>query len=153
TLLPGATRMVEITDRVAGDQLMLVPAIFGHAVLNERSYVEFGALKNPSCLPLTAFVHAFSVKVHPARPTLAHAGGLALSPPTAPVVDSPEALANSAGGPSYLDFASWSRIEGGSFLATERRLRAAIARLPDQSANNARLRLARFYLSNQFAAE
>ncbi len=153
TLLPGATRMVEIVDPMAGDQLILVPAVAGHAALNERAYVEFAALKSASGLVLTPFVDDLSVSVNAARVIITRNGGLSLSPPSAPVANSPQALANGAGGPSYLDFASWSRIEGGSFLATERRLRAAIARLPDQSANNARLRLARFYLSNQFAAE
>jgi len=153
TLLPGATRTIEIVDPVAGDQLVLVPAAAGHAALSGRSYVEFAALQSASGLVLTPFIDDLSVSVNAGRVTITRNGGLALSAPSAPVADSPQALASSRGGPSYLDFAAWSRIEGGSFLATERRLRAAITRLPDQSANNARLRLARFYLSNQFAAE
>ncbi len=153
TLLPGATRMVEIVDPVAGDRLILVPAAAGHAALSERSYAEFAALKSASGLVLTPYSDDLSVSVNAARVTITRNGGLSLSPPAAPAADSPAALANSKAGPAYLDFAAWSRTEGGSFLSTERSLRAAIARLPDESANRARLALARFYLANDFSAE
>jgi len=153
TLLPGATRLVEIVDPVAGDRLILVPAAAGHAALSERSYAEFAALKSASGLVLTPYSDDLSVSVNAARVTITRNGGLSLSPPAAPVADSPAALANSKAGPAYLDFAAWSRTQGGSFLSTERSLRAAIARLPDESANRARLALARFYLANDFSAE
>jgi len=39
-----------------------------------------------------------------------------------PVEETPAALAAERNGPSFLDFASWSPMSGGSFLATERRL-------------------------------
>src|SRR5690606_1923 len=48
---------------------------------------------------------------------------------------------------------NWSRPAAGSFLATQRQLTQAIARLPAAQAGTARLNLARFYLANQFAAE
>jgi len=69
------------------------------------------------------------------------------------MASSPEALARGGDGPCFLDFATWKKVTGGSFLATERRLRAAVARLNPGAANHARLALAQFYLANGFAAE
>jgi hypothetical protein len=153
TLLPGATRAVNLVDPVAGDRLILVPAAAGRAMSDERSYVEFQSLETASGLVLLPFVDDLSVAIDTTRVTITHKGGLSLTPPTMPVADSPAALARNGGGPSYLDFTTWSRIQGGSFLATERRLGAAIARLKPEDANHARLKLARFYLANGFAAE
>jgi hypothetical protein len=70
-----------------------------------------------------------------------------------PVAETPAAMAAERSGPSFLDFATWGPLTGGSFLATERRLTEAAARLPTAQANRARLVLARFYLANRFAAE
>jgi hypothetical protein len=153
TLLPGATRTVTLTDPVAGDALVLVPAAAGRAMLDERSYVEFQALQTASGLVLMPYVDDLSVGIDTTRVTITHKGGLSLTPPTMPVADSPAALARGGAGPCYLNFAAWSRIQGGSFLATERRLRSDIARLKPEDANHARLQLARFYLANGFAAE
>jgi hypothetical protein len=153
TLLPGATRTLDVVDPVAGDELVLVPAAAGRAQLNERSYVEFEALKTASGLVLSPFVDDLAVTINTTRVTITRNGGLALTAPTMPVADSPAALANSGAGAAYLNFASWAQIQGGSFLATERRLRAATARLKPEDANHARLALARFYLANHFAAE
>jgi len=153
TLLPGATRTVNLIDPVAGDALVLVPAAAGRAMMDERSYVEFQALQTASGLVLVPFIDDLSVAIDTTRVTITHKGGLSLTPPTMPVADSPAALARGGAGPCYLDFASWSRIQGGSFLATERRLTADIARLKPEDVNHARLKLARFYLANGFAAE
>jgi hypothetical protein len=153
TLLPGATRTVNLIDPVAGDALVLIPAAAGRAMMDERSYVEFQALQTASGLVLVPFIDDLSVAIDTTRVTITHKGGLSLTPPTMPVADSPAALARGGAGPCYLDFASWSRIQGGSFLATERRLTADIARLKPEDANHARLKLARFYLANGFAAE
>ncbi len=153
TLLPGAARAVSVADPVAGDTLVLVPAAAGSAMLEDRSYVEFRALRTASGLVLQPLVDDLSVGLNGARVTITRPGGLSLTQPAMPVADSPAALAQSGAGPSYIDFARWSRGEGGSFLADERRLRAAIARLQPGSANRARLKLARFYLAKGFAAE
>ena len=81
-------------------------------------------------------------------------GGLSLTPPQMPVAQSPSALAQRRRRPSYLDFADWGRMTGGSFLATERAPEPDRWRgLPAAKANQARLTLARFYLANHFAAE
>jgi hypothetical protein len=153
TLLPGATRTLNLVDPVAGDELILVPAAAGRAQLNERTYIEFEALKTASGLVLSPFVDDLGVTINTTRVTITRNGGLALTAPTMPVADSPASLASNGVGASYLNFAAWSQIQGGSFLATERRLRAATARLKVEDANHARLALARFYLSNHFAAE
>jgi hypothetical protein len=153
TLLPGATHYVTVTDPVAGDELILVPAAVGRAMIAPHDYAEFGVLKTASGLVLGPYIDDLSVTIDRTRVTITHPGGLELSPPTMPVADSPAALTAHGDGPSFLDFANWSKLQGGSFLATERRLRAATSRLKLDEANHARLVLARFYLANKFAAE
>jgi hypothetical protein len=153
TLLPGATHPVTVTDPVAGDELILVPAAVGRAMIAPHDYAEFGVLKTASGLVLVPYIDDLSVAIDRTRVTITHPGGLALTPPTMPVADSPAALTAHGNGPSFLDFADWSKFQGGSFLATERRLRAATARLKLEDANHARLVLARFYLANNFASE
>ena len=154
TLLPGAIHPVTLTDPVAGDQLVLIPAATGRAMTAPHDYVEFGVLQTASGLALTPYIDDLSVGIDRTRVTITHPGGLALTPPTMPVADSPAAIAvRGDNDPSFIDFANWSKFQGGSFLITERRLRAASARLPSDGANHARLVLARFYLANSFAAE
>ncbi len=153
TLLPGALRPVILTDPIAGDQLVLVPAAAGRAMLASHDYVEFGVLQTASGLVLSPYIDDLSVTIDRTRVTITHPGGLALTPPTMPVADSPAAIAARGGSPSFLDFAHWGTFTGGSFLNTERRLRAATARLAPDEAQHARLVLARFYLANRFAAE
>ncbi len=153
TLLPGATHPVTLTDPVAGDQLVLVPAAAGRAMLAPHDYVEFGVLQTASGLVLLPYVDDLAVTIDRTRVTVTHPGGLALTPPTMPVADSPAAVAARGGSPSFLDFADWAKFTGGSFLNTERRLRAATARLSPGDATHARLVLARFYLANGFSAE
>lgn len=153
TLLPGATHPVTVTDPVAGDELTLIPAAVGRAMIAAHDYAEFGVLKTASGLVLAPYIDDLTTTIDRTRVTITHPGGLALTPPTMPVADSPAALTAHGNGPSFLDFANWSKLQGGSFLATERRLRAATARLKLEEANHARLVLARFYLANKFAAE
>ena len=153
TLLPGATNPVTLVDPVAGDQLIVIPGAAGRAIMNERTYVDFAVLQTASGMVLEPYVDDLSVAINRTRVTITHPGGLDLTPPTMPVASSPQALAEGGSGPCFLDFADWKRITGGSFLATERRLRAAAARLKPEDANHARLALARFYLANHFAAE
>jgi len=151
TLLPAASHAVTLTDPVAGDQLVVVPGAAGNAMTAPHDYMEFGVLQTAAGLVFTPYVDDLTVGVDRTRVTVTRPGGLALTPAMT-VASSPAALAVSAGGPTFLDFARWSRITGGSFLNTERRLRAATSRLSEGNAH-ARLSLARFYLANQFAAE
>jgi hypothetical protein len=153
TLLPGATQAVTLIDPVAGDELTVIPGAAGRAILSERSFVEFEALQTASGIVLQSTVDDLSTTIDTTRVTITRPGGLALTPPTMPMASSPEALMRGGDGPCFLDLANWKKVTGGSFLATERRLRAATARLKPGAANHARLELARFYLANGFAAE
>lgn len=153
TLLPNATSAVTVTDPVVGDQLVIVPAAVGNAMLAPHEYIEFGVLKTAAGLAVTPYVDDLSVTVDHSRIGITRKGGLSLTPPAMPVADSPAALAAGGSGPTFMDFTRWGHFTGGSFLATERRLRAATARLGSGEANHARLVLARFYLANDFAAE
>jgi hypothetical protein len=152
TLLPGVKNVEKIIDPLAGDELTVIPALPGRIVASERDYIEFSALPTAAGMVLLPYVDDLAVSIDATRVTITRPGGLSLTPPQMPY-DSPEALSNSATSPSFLDFAHWRKITGGTFLATERRLRAAAARLAPAAANKARLTMARFYLANDFAAE
>ena len=153
TLLPGAVHIMRVVDPVAGDELFVIPALAGRQMAGERTFVEFSALPSAAGLVLMPYVDDLSVTLNATRVTITRPGGLSLTPPSMPGMGTPEALAGSGGGPCFLDFARWGRQSGGTFLATERRLRAATARLAPQQAGKARLALARFYLANGYAAE
>ncbi|MGZ5922476.1 MAG: hypothetical protein ACXWLT_11985, partial [Rhizomicrobium sp.] len=153
TLLPGSDRVLTLTDPIAGDTLTVIAGNSGHAVLAQRDYAEFAALPTASGLVITPYIDDFSILVGGGRITITRAGGLSLTPLTMPVEETPAAMAAEKNGPSFLDFAAWSPLTGGSFLATERRLTRAVSQLPSAKANRARLTLARFYLANRFAAE
>ena len=154
TLLGGATHPVTLVDPVAGDDIVVVPATPGRAMMEERAFAEFVILKTASGLVVQPFVDDLAVSANATRVIIARPGGLALTPDTMPAsAESQASLASRDDGQSYLDFAAWHRGHGGSFLAAERRLRAAAARLRPEDANPARLALARFYLASDFAAE
>jgi hypothetical protein len=152
TLLSGAAKVERVVDPQAGDELLVVPGMAGRAVTTARDYIEFSALETAAGLVVMPYVDDLTVAVQGSRVTITRPNGLSLTPAMLPN-GTPEALAANAISPSFLDFAKWRKISGDSFLATERRLRAAIARLPAEQANGARLKLARFYLANKFAAE
>ncbi|HWA04225.1 MAG TPA: hypothetical protein VG819_11950 [Rhizomicrobium sp.] len=153
TLLPGAAKIVTVTDPDAGDTLILVPAAAGRSLLQERNYTAFQALKTASGLVLAPLVDDLSIAVDVTRVTIARPGGLGLAPPEAAAANSPSALAGGKDGSSYLDLAAWADTRGASFLSAERRLRTAAARLGAGNAAHARLALARFYIAHRFAAE
>ena len=156
TLLPGADTSGH-ADRSGRRRrhLTVIPATPGRAMLAAARYAEFAALQTRRGLVFTPYVDDLSVSVerdarhhHPSRRSGADAAADA----------GERRIAAGAGRrrrwpQSYLDFAAWRHGHGGSFLATERRLRAAAARLRPEDANPARLALARFYLANDFAAE
>jgi hypothetical protein len=153
TLLPGSDRILTLLDPVTGDNLTVVPANSGRAVLSQRDYAEFAALPTASGLVVTPYVDDLSVTVAGGRVSITRSGGLSLTPLLTPVEETPAALAAEKNGPNFLDFAAWGPLTGGSFLATERRLTQSVSHLPANRANQARLILARFYLANRFAAE
>ena len=153
TLVPGASRAVTIADPSAGDALVVVPGVAGHALLDAHRYMEFAALPSAAGLVLTPFADDLDVAVNAGQVNITRPGGLTLTPPQMPAADSPAALARGGDGPSYIDFVAWATPAKGSFLQQERLLRDNTARLPAEQANPARLALARFYIANAFGAE
>lgn len=152
TLLPGAMHAITLNDPQAGDNLIVIPASAGRAVLDTHSYTEFAALPSASGLVISPLSDDLSVSVQDARVTITRPQGLALTAPSVSM-QSPSELARNGGGPSYIDFASWAKAKSGNFLAEQRRLRAYAARLKPEEANPARIALAKFYIANGFAAE
>ncbi|MBW8708621.1 MAG: hypothetical protein JF627_05050 [Alphaproteobacteria bacterium] len=153
TLLPAADRAFKILDPAGGDLLTIIPAQAGRGVPAIRSFADFAVLASASGLVITPYADDLLVTVDTSRVTIVRPGGLALTPPQMPVAQNPSALAHYGDGPSYLNFASWGAAQGGSFLATERRLTQVVAHARPDMASRARLNLARFYLANGFAAE
>jgi hypothetical protein len=153
TLLPSADRLLTLADPAGGDTLLVVPAAIGHGLPAQRYYADFTALPSASGLVLQAYADDLNVRVDNTRVSISRPNGLDLTTPQMPVSQSPAALAHMGDGPSYLDFANWGILRAGSFLATERKLTQDIARAKPDQAGMARLTLARFYLSHQFAAE
>ncbi len=153
TLLPGAIHALRLSDPDAGDTLIVVPGAPGRASLDARRYMEFAVLPSAAGLVLTPFSDDVSARIDDARVTIAKPGGLSLTPPAIAAADTPAALARGIDGPSYIDFAGWSKPASGNFLAQERQLRANAAKLSAADATPARLALAKFYIANQFGAE
>jgi hypothetical protein len=122
-------------------------------MLETRTYAEVAALASASGLVITPYTDDLVVSVAGTRVKVSRPGGLSLTQPSATLSDTPQAMAQAKSEPSFLDFANWGKLTGGSFLATERRLAQDVARLSGAKANQARLNLARFYLANHYAAE
>ncbi|HEX4177196.1 MAG TPA: hypothetical protein VHY57_02115, partial [Rhizomicrobium sp.] len=152
-LLPAADHAFKILDPSGGDQLTVIPAQTGQGIPAIRSFADFAVLPSASGLVITPYSDDLSIAVDMSRVSISKPTGLALTPPQMPVAMSPSALARFGDGPSYLDFKHWGELSGGSFLATERKLTQATAHASPEVAGLARLNLARFYLSNGFAAE
>jgi hypothetical protein len=153
TTLPNADKAIFLADPASGDTMTVVPAAPGYAMPAQKFFADFAALPSAQGLVLTPYTDDLSVTVNQARITISRPLGMALTPPQMPVASSPAALANSIGSPSWLDFAKWGVMSGGSFLATERALQHEIARAQKEKINIARLNLARFYLAQGFAPE
>jgi hypothetical protein len=153
TFLPRADKSFALTDPVTGDILTVIPGGTGYGMLADRTYAEFAALATASGLVISPYTDDLVVSVAGTRVKISRPGGLSLTAPGATISDTPEAMAEATSEPSFLDFANWGRLTGGSFLATERRLQQDVARLSGANANHARLVLARFYLANRFASE
>lgn len=153
TLLPAADKSFSLLDPGSGDMLTIVPAAPGRAMPQQRDYADFAALPTASGLVITPYIDDLGVTVADARVTIERKGGLALTPPQMPVAQSPTALAHPGEGPSFLDFRAWAKPKDGSFLASERGMMQAIAKMKPGQAGQARLTLARYYLANGFATE
>lgn len=153
TFLPRADKSFALTDPATGDILTVIPGASGYAMLDQRVYAEFAALPTASGLVITPYTDDLVISVAGTRIRIARPGGLSLTPPQTASGQTPQAMAQALSEPTFIDFAAWGQMTGGSFLATERRLSQSVARLPAGTANHARLELARFYLANRFASE
>ncbi|HWC62608.1 MAG TPA: hypothetical protein VG501_03225, partial [Rhizomicrobium sp.] len=153
TFLPRADKSFVLTDPSTGDLLTVIPGGSGYAMLDKRTYAEFAALPTACGLVISAYADDLVISAAGTRVRISRPEGLSLTPPQTAITDTPQAMASGVNEPTFIDFPDWGRMTGGSFLATERRLTQAVAQLPAEKANKARLTLARFYLANQFAAE
>lgn len=153
TLLPGANRALKIADPAAGDTLVIVPALLGRATQAPRSYAELALLPTAAGLAVVPFGDDVSVAAAEGRVTISRPQGLALAAVAQLSVDSPTALLSPDASPSYLDFGRWRGPSGVGFLEAQRRLRELAAAARPDEANTARMRLAKLYLSHDYAAE
>ena len=152
TLLPGASRALTLSDPNVGDTIIVVPGRAGRAVLVGRDYADFSLLPTAAGIALIPLSDGVAVQASNARVRIARPGGLALTPPAA-TSDSAALLTSVNDNSSFLDFAHWPKAQGADFLTQERKLREKIAQAAPEKINSARLALAQFYLSNDFAAE
>ena len=153
TLLPAADHAFQVLDPAGGDLLTVIPCQIGRGIPAGRNFADFAVLASASGLVITPYADDLSVTVDYGRVSISRPTGLALTPPQMPVAQSPSALAHYGDGPSFMNFAAWGTAEGGSFLATQRKLTQAVAKAPAAMAGLPRLNLARFYLANGFGAE
>jgi hypothetical protein len=152
-VLPGAVHTVKLVDPVVGDSLIVVPSTAGFAAPQPRSYAEFSILPTAAGLAIAPFTDDLEVSVEAGRVTIGRPAGLALALASQPSADSPAALAPGSNSPCFLDFVSWARAPGGSFLESQRRLRAASTSFEPGVADRAQMKLAQLYLARGFAAE
>jgi hypothetical protein len=153
TILPGAAHALSLVDPTVGDTLVVVPSVLGRATPQARNYAEFSILPTAVGLAIAPFAEDLAVSVVSTRVTIGRPLGLALAAPGQLPIESPATLTSSRDGPCFLDFASWARAPGGSFLESQRRLRAAAVGIKPDEASRAELKLARFDLANGFSAE
>ena len=153
TLLPAADHAFQLLDPVRRRSADRHPGASRPRRAQLRSFADFAALPTASGLVITPYADDLPVT----RRHLARHHRPARRPGADAAADAGGADARGAGasgdGPSYLNFADWGQASGGSFLATERDLTQAVSRSRPHKTGTARLKLARFYLANGFAAE
>jgi hypothetical protein len=153
TLLPGAVHALALADSDAGDMLLVVPGFPGRGVLTPKRFVELEAIPSAAGLVVRPLSDDLAARVRDSMVEFGRPHGLALSNASG-LSDSPIVqVSKSSEGATFIDFAAWKSGEGTDIEATERKLRAAAAKLPESDANKARMRLARYLLANQLAPE
>ncbi len=153
TLVPGAMRAITLADPTVGDTLTIIPALPGRGVIDQHRFPDFDALPTAAGLVIAPLSDDLAVTVDQARIKISRPAGLVLDAATAPTPTSPSQLTRAGDGPTFIDFAGWSKAPGKGFLDAERRLRLKVTQQKPQDVNHARLVLARFYLANQFDTE
>lgn len=152
TLLPGANRVLTLSDPKVGDTVIAVLGRAGRGVLAGRDYADFSVLPTAAGIAIKPLSDGVTVTAHDARVRIARPGGLQLTPPAA-TSQTLALISNNNDDASFLDLAHWPKAGGETFLKTERGLREKIAKADAADVNRERLALARFYLANGFAAE
>ena len=151
--LPDAQSPLQLSDPVAGDRLIVVPAAPGRVLRRADHYVDFAALPSASGLVISPFAEDLDVRSEGDHVRISRPGGLRLTAAGIPAVANPAALTQIANGPTYINFAAWSDPMNRDVLTTERALRDAAAALPSAQANGARRQEAQFYIANRLDAE
>jgi len=152
TLLPGANRVLTLSDPEIGDTVIAVLGRAGRGVLAGRDYADFSVLPTAAGIAIKPLSDGVTVTAHDARVRIARPGGLQLTPPAA-TSQTLALISNVNDDASFLDLAHWPKANGKAFLQSERGLREKIAKAEAGGVNRARLALAQFYLANGFAAE
>ncbi|HXJ03257.1 MAG TPA: hypothetical protein VNH44_18710 [Micropepsaceae bacterium] len=153
TPLPGAVHVIQLADVQAGDHLFVIPARPGKGVLTPKRFVEMEALPTAAGVSIIPFTDDLSINVQGELVTVSRPKGLALSAASGATTEPVVQLLTSKQGPAFIDFAQWAKAGTEDVLATERNLRAAVARLPESEGNKARLNLARYLLARNLAPE
>ncbi len=153
TLVPGALRALQLADPTVGDTLIVIPALTGRGMVEQKSFVDFTALPTAAGLVIAPLADDVAVAVNQSRIRIGRPNGLVLNASVAATPQSPAELMRADNGPTFIDFSNWAKAPGKGFLDSERRLRTRVTQQKPKDVNHARLVLARFYLANQFAAE
>jgi hypothetical protein len=151
-VVPGAQRVLTRSDPSAGDSLVIVPALAGHALPGAHRYAEFALLPSAAGLVIQPYTEDLQVDAGAGRAMVSRPGGLALSE-TAPTTHSDAGLREARADPSFLDLSAWEGNGRIRYLDRERQLRRAVASVGDDHATESRRALAQFYLAEGFGAE
>jgi hypothetical protein len=150
--VPGATQKIASADPIVGDTLIIVPSQPGHGVGAPRRYLEFTAIPTAAGFVIAPTGDDLDVTVAQSRVSITQPGGLALTPPSTPIPDSPAAFARAADS-AFIDFQHWGKTSNGEFLRKQQALRQRAASASPADGFQGRLALARFYVANSFGAE
>jgi hypothetical protein len=153
TPLPGAVHVIQLADAQAGDHLFVVPGRPGKGVLTPKRFVEMEALPTAAGIGIVPFSDDIAVQVQSEIVTVSRPKGLALSAASGATTEPVVQMLTSKQGPAFIDLVQWAKAGTADVIASERNLRAAIARLPESEGNKARLNLARYLLAQNLAPE
>jgi len=143
---PG--QLHRLLDPDAGDTLMVVTALPpSRGFIKRQDFVDFSLLDSVQGVAIRPNSDNVAIQVTPGGVTLAKAGGLTLS-----AVDSASERAPTAMRPIF-DVEEWQKNQAGSFLTRERELMQELAAAEPERRPEARLALARFYISRGFYVE
>jgi hypothetical protein len=153
TPLPGAMRMIALSDSDAGDRIFVVPARPGRGMLTPKRFVELEALPSSAGLAAVPFADDLALSVANETVTISRPQGLALSSSSGANAEPIVQMQQNREGPAFMDFVQWGQGPVPDVFDSERILRGAVARLPESESVRARLQLARYLLAHDLAPE